>query len=179
MEKDVEAQGSSVNETNTGGGIFFQKVEIQVPRIFIRICDTTYRFIYGLLQVLGGDHELMELRTLLLFWDVLSFLFKMCIGLLLHLHNSTRGIELLTDEEVLSSIDKMTALVSEKATIHEGRTQVFLSILKILRQDHSQDKFAFVDLMVAEGLWVFFFPYLLKATFIPILRRLMADRRVQ
>jgi hypothetical protein len=184
--KDVE---SPVIADGEDASHMFQKVEIHIPRVFLRLCSGFYNGIFYIFRVIGGDIELMELRTMLLFWDVLSGLWKYSSAILIRYLAQALKSKTLVDkvnDDVYSEIDFMRRRIESKVNQDGLRPQVLLPILNILEFQQKQldglspwGAHDYVVVFIAEVLWILFFPYLLKKTILPLLRRVLAERRTE
>ena len=255
---DLEAN-SSRDHSDTKP--FFQKVEIQIPSICLRVCSWTYMALFSVVRQLGGDNELMELRTLLLFWDVLLGVWRIVSAFLIrfldkildprrYLDGVYEQIELLrrqwqsewvdsgkyrdrmTGSGGVNDLPSTTSTSSSSSSFsgkyrrsftsaHHGgittspssspsfsgkyrssgppsvvarrqlpfnhRPQIIIPILNIIEAQQKQiDGFLpswsthdILSVFMVEMIWVLFFPYMLKRTILPILRRLLSGQRTE
>ena len=178
--------------------VFFQKVEVQIPRVFVRICSGIYKLAFNVVRIIGGDMELTELRTILLIWEVISYFWFFLSGFLLYyldiiMHHKT---SIAVDIDIPSYIDKLHSLIDRKRDFYlatndmkndatvETNKRIFIFLTTILNIVETQqeringlkpswEQHDFVVFFVVEMLWVIFFPYLLKFTVLPILRRVL------
>jgi hypothetical protein len=174
----------------------FEKVEIPIPRILLRLCALSYDWIFSVFRVLGGDTEVMELRTMLLFWEIFCFLWKGIYGFLANALDQILQNPAHRHHGVYYKLDLIRAHITNGAGAGAGsvassqgqqRPQILLPMLNVLESQQQQmdglipswDTHDLLAVFILEMVWILFFPYILKLTIIPILRRLLTVRRTE
>ena len=183
---DIEKGGkeASATEGRQNEDVFFEKVEIHVPRSFIRITNAFYNYAFCLVRVLGGDRELTELRTMLFCWRILTITWSFCSILLFRCLDAIMKHETYT---YFSNTDIHSAIRSVRPYLDNkdgSRSVVLNSILDIMEAQEKRiealslpwETHDFIVIFLVEMTWVMFFPYVLKATILPIVRRILFDQ---